>query len=152
MGIFIVESTVCCLNLFEKCSSHQIQQTFQKVFTMEMPLQYHFTLRTVSVCMAVCSLQALVLLWTLHLQGGREHFIPCSSSFPSLRAFFLVFFLLSVRYCSSVGHPLVQWWMEHVVVFQVVLVSWEVRTIFHVLSERKVLPCTLHSCFMTVFL
>lgn len=32
MGIFIVESAVCCLDLFEKCSSHHIQQTFQKVF------------------------------------------------------------------------------------------------------------------------
>lgn len=57
-----------------------------------------------------------------------------------------------VSYCSSVGHLLVQWWMEHMLVFQVVLVSWELRTIFHVLSETEVLPCTLHSCFMTVFL
>lgn len=62
MDIFIVESAVCCLDLFEKCSSHQIQQTFQKVFTMEMPLQYHFTLWTDSACMVACSLQALVLL------------------------------------------------------------------------------------------
>lgn len=63
MGRFIVESAVCCLDLFEKCSSHQLQQTFQKVFTMVMPLQYHFTLldsQPASACTAVCSLQAFL--------------------------------------------------------------------------------------------
>lgn len=55
MVIFIVESEVCCLNLFEKCSSHQLLQTFQKVFTMQMSLQYHSTLldsQTASIYMA----------------------------------------------------------------------------------------------------
>lgn len=63
MGIFIVESAVCCLDLFEKCSAHQLQQTFQKVFTIEMPLQYHLTLldsQPASACTPVCSLQAFL--------------------------------------------------------------------------------------------
>lgn len=44
MGIFIVESAVCCLDLFEKCSSHQIQQTFQKVFHNGNPSSVSFHL------------------------------------------------------------------------------------------------------------
>lgn len=43
MGIFIVESAVCCLDLFEKCSS-QIQQTFQKVFHNGNPSSVSFHL------------------------------------------------------------------------------------------------------------
>lgn len=43
------------------------------------------------------------------------------------RAIFLVFFLLAVSHCYSAKHLLVQWWVEHVLVFQAVLVSWELK-------------------------
>lgn len=119
-------------------------------------ISFHLARQPTSQRMHGCLLTAgfsLVLLWTLHLQGGRGHFIPCSSSFPSFKTeHFFLSFLLSVSYCSSVEHLLVQWRMEHVLVFQVALVSWELRRIFHSLSETEVLPCTLHSCFVSFFL
>lgn len=42
----------------------------------------------------------------------------------------LVLFLLSVNRCSSVEQLLVQWWTEHIPVFQAVLISWELKTFF----------------------
>lgn len=38
--------------------------------------------------------------------------------------------LLSVNRCSSVEQLLVQWWTEHIPVFQAVLISWELKTFF----------------------
>lgn len=67
MGVFIVGSAVCCLDIFEKCSFYQLQQTFHEVFTMEMSLQYCFTLldsQPASSCTAVCSLQAFLYFWS----------------------------------------------------------------------------------------
>lgn len=43
---------------------------------------------------------------------------------------FLVLFLLSVNRSSSVEQLLVQWWTEHMLVFQAVLISWELKTFF----------------------
>lgn len=43
---------------------------------------------------------------------------------------FLVLFLLPVNCCSSVEQLLVQWWTERKLVFQAVLISWELKTFF----------------------
>lgn len=60
--------------IFEKCSSHQLQQTFQKVFTMEMPLQYHFTLldnQPTSQLMHCCLLTAALFSSALNIPSVR---------------------------------------------------------------------------------
>lgn len=59
-------------------------------------VSFHLARQPTSQRVHGCLLSAgfsLVLLWTLHLQGGRRHFIPCSSSFSSLKTeqFFLSF-------------------------------------------------------------
>lgn len=113
----------------------------------------HLARQATSQCMHGCLLTVgfpLVLLWALHLQGGRGHFIPGKSPFPSLKTEQLFMFLASCH-CSSVEHLLVQWWREHILLFRAMLVSWELRNIFHLLSETEVLPFTLHSCFVAVF-